>query len=33
MKMTLPGFLQLVREAGDDDRRIINMVKQTAGLK
>ena len=33
MKMTLPGFLQLVREAGDDDRRIIDTVKQTAGLK
>ncbi len=32
MKMDLPGFLKLVRESGDDDRRIINAVKKSAGL-
>lgn len=33
MNMTLPSFLRLVREAGDDDRRIIDTVKQAAGRK
>jgi hypothetical protein len=33
MKMTLPQFLELVRDAGDDDRRIVAAVKQAAGLK
>lgn len=32
MKMDLPGFLKLVWECGDDDRRIINAVKKSAGL-
>lgn len=32
MKMDLPGFLKLVWESGDDDRRIINAVKKSAGL-
>jgi hypothetical protein len=32
MNMDLPGFLKLVRESGDDDRRIINAVKKSAGL-
>jgi len=32
MNMDLPGFLKLARESGDDDRRIINAVKQSAGL-
>ncbi len=31
MKMTLPQFLKLVWESGDDDRRIINEVKRCAG--
>jgi hypothetical protein len=33
MKMTLPQFLELVRDADDDDRRIVAAVKQAAGLK
>ncbi len=33
MNMTLPQFLALVRDAGDDDRRIVTAVKQAAGLK
>lgn len=33
MNMTLPQFLELVRDAGDDDRRIVNAVKQAAGIK
>lgn len=32
MNMDLPGFLKLVWESGDDDRRIINAVKKSAGL-
>lgn len=32
MKSTLPAFLQLVWECGDDDRKIIDSFKQTAGL-
>ena len=32
MNMNLPGFLKLVWECGDDDRRIINAVKKSAGL-
>jgi hypothetical protein len=31
MKMDLPGFLKLVWESGDDDRRIIDAVKKSAG--
>lgn len=31
MNMTLPQFLELVRDAGPDDRRIVNTVKQAAG--
>jgi hypothetical protein len=31
MNMDLPGFLKLVWESGDDDRRIIDAVKQAAG--
>ncbi len=30
-KMDLPGFLQLVWDCGDDDRRIIETVKKAAG--
>ena len=33
MNLDLPRFLALVRDAGTDDRRIINAVKQAAGLK
>ena len=33
MNMNLPQFLELVRDCGDDDRRIVNAVKQAAGLK
>ncbi len=33
MKMTLPGFLELVRDSGDDDRKIIDTVKTTAGIR
>jgi hypothetical protein len=32
MHMNLPGFLKLVWKCGDDDRRIINDVKKSAGL-
>jgi hypothetical protein len=28
----LPWFLELVRDAGDDDRRIVNAVKKAAHL-
>ena len=31
MNMDLPGFLQLVWDSGDDDRRIIDTVKKAAG--
>ena len=31
MNMDLPGFLKLVWECGDDDRRIIDAVKKSAG--
>lgn len=31
MNMTLPQFLELVRDCGNDDRRIVNAVKQAAG--
>jgi hypothetical protein len=30
MNMDLPGFLQLVWECGNDDRRIIDTVKESA---
>lgn len=33
MGMTLPGFLTLVRELGDDDRAIVAAVKRSAGLR
>jgi hypothetical protein len=33
MNMTLPLFLELVRDSGDDDRRIVNAVKQAASGK
>ena len=33
MNLDLPRFLELVRDAGPDDRRIVNAVKQAAGLK
>lgn len=33
MNMTLPQFLELVRDSGEDDRRIVNAVKQAAGIK
>ena len=32
MKTTLPAFLQLVWDCGDDDRKIIDSFKRTAGL-
>jgi hypothetical protein len=32
MKMDLPTFLKLVWDSGDDDRRIINTLKKSAGL-
>ncbi|KAB2667712.1 MAG: DUF5069 domain-containing protein [Verrucomicrobia bacterium] len=32
MGTDLPSFLELVRDSGDDDRRIVDAVKQTAGL-
>ncbi|NBV87838.1 MAG: DUF5069 domain-containing protein [Verrucomicrobia bacterium] len=32
MKSTLPAFLQLVWDCGEDDRKIIESVKQTAGF-
>ncbi|MFA6544674.1 MAG: DUF5069 domain-containing protein [Limisphaerales bacterium] len=33
MNMTLPQFLELVRDLGDDDRRIVDTVKQAAKLR
>lgn len=33
MNMNLPQFLELVRDSGDDDRRIVNTVKRAAGLR
>jgi len=32
MKTTLPAFLQLVWDCGDDDRKIVDTVKATAGI-
>jgi hypothetical protein len=32
MNLNLPRFLELVRDSGEDDRRIVNAVKQAAGL-
>jgi hypothetical protein len=32
MRMDLPSFLELVRDCGDDDRRIIDSVKRSAGI-
>lgn len=32
MNLSLPRFLELVRDSGEDDRRIVNAVKQAAGL-
>jgi len=32
MNMDLPGFLALVRDCGDDDRRIVESIKAHAGL-
>lgn len=32
MNLTLPQFLELVRDCGNDDRRIVNAVKQAAGM-
>ena len=32
MRTNLPDFLKLVRDCGDDDRRIVEAVKRTAGL-
>jgi len=32
-KMDLPSFLKLVWDSGEDDRRIIDAVKKSAGLK
>ncbi len=32
MRTTLPAFLKLVWECGDDDRKIVDSVKRTAGL-
>ena len=31
MNMNLPGFLELVRDSGDNNRRIIDAVKKAAG--
>jgi hypothetical protein len=31
MNMTLPGFLKLVWDCGDDDRKIVDAVKHAAG--
>jgi len=31
VNLTLPQFLKLAWEAGDDDRRIIDTVKKSAG--
>ena len=33
MNMDLPGFLQLTRDAGDDDLRIIDAVKKSSGRR
>ncbi|KAF0179463.1 MAG: hypothetical protein FD161_1303 [Limisphaerales bacterium] len=33
MNLTLPQFLELVRDCGNDDRRIVNAVKQAAGSR
>ena len=33
MKMDLPGFLKLVWDSGEDDRRVIDAVKKSAGRK
>jgi len=33
MNMDLPGFLKLVWDCGDDDRRIIDAVKKSAGRR
>ncbi|MEY2408364.1 MAG: hypothetical protein QOF48_1034 [Verrucomicrobiota bacterium] len=33
MNMDLPGFLRLVRDCGDDDRRIVDAVKKAARRK
>lgn len=33
MNLTLPLFLGLVRDSGSDDRRIVNAVEQSAGLR
>jgi hypothetical protein len=33
MKTTLPDFLRLVRDCGDDDRRIVDTLKGGAGLR
>jgi hypothetical protein len=32
MRTTLAGFLQLVRDCGDDDRRIVDSLKRSAGI-
>jgi hypothetical protein len=32
MNMTLPQFLELVRDSGEDDRKIVDAVKQSARL-
>jgi hypothetical protein len=32
MNMTLAGFLELVRDCGADDRKIVDTVKRNAGL-
>jgi len=33
MNMDLPGFLELVRDCGEDDRRIVDAVKKSAGRR
>jgi hypothetical protein len=33
VKMGMAEFLSLVRESGDDNRRILNVVKKSAGRK
>ncbi len=33
MNTTLPQFLELVRDSGDDDHRIVNAVKKAAGAR
>lgn len=33
MNTTLPQFLELVRDSGDDDHRIVNAVKRAAGAR